>query len=137
HASGKSGKVQRSLARRIRSPHNEDLLADHRRSLDTGRAIKDSSSHEPIESRNAKAAVTNARRENDRTGDNFSGVGEAHYAFAALRSKPGRWLCKREVRTEQKGLLPCPEGQFTAAESAWKTEIVANHRAGAGLPAQR
>ena len=103
---GKSGKVQRSLARGVRPTDNEDLLADHRRSLDTGRAIKDPSANQPIERRNAKAAVTHAGRENDRSRDNFSAVGQGDYAFVAVRTQPGHWLGEREVRAEQEGLLP-------------------------------
>src|SRR4029453_11794152 len=54
----------------------------------------------------------------------------------AVDAQPGGLLGQDQVGPEQPGLLERPVGQIAAAHPAGEAEVVADHRAGPGLPAR-
>src|SRR4051794_13212154 len=125
------------LTGRICSANDVDVLTSHRWRLRRSRAVEDTCTDQALERRNVQTAVVDASRDHDRSGMHHTATGEVDHALCAACRQSRRALHEDELRSKKQGLLPGTKGEFTAADPTLEAEVVADHRAGSGLAADR
>jgi hypothetical protein len=125
------------LAGRVRRADDVHLLPGHGRALDSGRTVEDPNPDEAVQCRDGEPAVRHAGGNDHRSSSDVAAVAQRDDALVAVNREPGRSVREHELGPEENRLLPGPVRQLTAADSARKAEVVADHRARSGLPTDR
>src|SRR5512141_243834 len=99
--------------------------------------IENSGPREALEFRDAQAAVGRSGSDEHALRDDLRPVRQHHDAIRPPGLEPARLAREDVLRPEEPGLLVRTLGQLGAADAARETEVVPDHRTGAGLPAYR
>ena len=111
------------------------VLPGHRARLGARRAVEDAGADEVFELGHADPPPGETGGEHDGPGGHRRAVGRRHHPVRAGGGQAGRPLVQHELDAEQPRLLHRAVGEVRPADAALEAQVVADQRAGAGLPA--
>ena len=139
HRAREPGQVQRRLAGGVAAAHHDDVVALHLAGRGHRGAVVDAGADQVLERGYAELAVGDAARDEDGPGPDVAAVGAEQVrgrppapGSSAVTSQPVK-NCGAEAERLVAGALRQPH----PGDAAGEAEVVADHRAGAGLAADR
>ena len=136
HLPCEAGEVHRGLPGRVAAADDDDLSVVHLPGRRHRGAVVDASPDERLDLGNADPAVVDARGDDDGPGADVAALGRHDVRLVALADlQRGDRPPGVEAGAEQQGLAAGALGELHARDAAREAEVVADHRGGAGLPA--
>ena len=133
---GEAGGVDRRLPGGVAAPHDDDVVAGELAGGRHRRAVVDPAADQLLERLDAQPAVVDPGRDEHRPGVHVAAVG-VHDVVVPVRAPrdAGRRPAGEEAGAEPQRLPAGALRQAHAGDAAREAEVVADHRAGAGLAA--
>jgi len=129
------GEVDGGLSGRVAPADHDDVLAAADPGLELRGRVVHAGSFEPLEAVDGKASVAGAGGDDDGPAGDLALVGEGDDVEALLETERDRLGGAGEQCSEPLGLDGGASGQLPPGDSAGKTGVVLDARAGARLPA--
>ena len=123
---GELGQVDRGLAGRVSTAHDEHVLVFAALGFGERRAVIDARTGHLRAAGGRQLPVGDPRREDDRLGGDRVAVAEPDGLGGAAHLKARHLARRQQFRAELDGLPPCPVGELAAGHAVGKAEVVLN-----------
>src|SRR5919112_2264109 len=130
------GEEHRGLAGRVRTSHDEYVLAHARESFRLGGTVVDAASRETINAWHMQFPVGDAGRDDQGVARDLRPDGEGHDAIRVIHAHRADLLGRQDLDLEALRLVYGPPRQIATRKSGRETQIVVDAAARSGLPAR-
>ena len=128
------GQVDGCLTGRVSCADHVDLLAGEGGGLGDAAAVEHARADQRLHSGDPEALVAGPGSQDHRPGGDLRAVGERHHVLVAANVQLGDLAHHRRLGAERPGLVEGAVAQLGTTDAEGKAEVVADQRAGAGLP---